>query len=85
MEERPVLCPMCRKLMVQQALPRSRDVYWRCAACRLELWPPDENIEKEVAKLMAPSAPRRKKGGGRRRSRFKSKKPGERYVPWYRR
>ncbi|RKO67038.1 hypothetical protein D7024_08790 [Desulfofundulus salinus] len=70
--------------MAQQKL--RGDTFWECPGCSCEVWPYDPAVEKEVRKLMAPSAGKKKKGsGGRRKSRFKSKKPGEKFIPWYRR
>ncbi|MEW6426305.1 MAG: hypothetical protein AB1523_16480 [Bacillota bacterium] len=59
---------------------------WICVPCKVSVWPYVERVEKEVRRLMAPSAGRKKGSGGKRRSRFKTKKPGMKLVvPWYQR
>lgn len=86
MEEKSINCPLCGEPMARQLLPGSKDCFYECPACRAEVWPYDASVEAEARKLMAPSAPRKRRGsGGRRRSRFKARKPGEKYVPWYHR
>jgi hypothetical protein len=60
--------------------------FWECPNCNAELWPYDERVEKEIQKTMRrPLAARKRSGGGRRKRRYKTRKPGEKWVPWYQR
>jgi len=78
-----VVCPLCKEVMLSKKA--HGDAFWECPGCRAEVWPADERLEKEVRKLMAVDAGRERGSGSRRKSRFKSRKPGEKFTPWYQR
>ena len=60
------------------------DEFWECPTCNAETWPYDERIEKAVHKAMY-VVTIKKRGRGSKRGRFKQKKLGEKWEPWYRR
>lgn len=75
-----IKCSLCGATMTHKKLRGNE--FWECPECKAEIWPYDERVEKAVRKAMYSIAPK-KRGGGSKRRRFKSKKPGEKYVPWY--
>ncbi len=81
--EKKVKCPLCGETMEYKKLRGNE--WWECPVCRTEVWPYDERVEKEIHKEMYVTAPKKKSRGSSKRKRFKPKKPGEKWVPWYRR
>jgi len=80
--KKEIVCPLCSETMTEKKA--HQDTFWECLSCKAEVWPADERIEKEVRRLMTAPASK-KKSAGRRKSRFKAKKPGEKFTPWYQR
>ena len=79
-----VKCSLCGATMEHKKLRGNE--WWECPDCGAETWPYDERVEKTVRKIMHSNTIRSKKRGrGSRRKRHKSKKPGEKWMPWYRR
>jgi hypothetical protein len=61
-----------------------KDAFWACPECGAELWPEDERIEKTIRREMTRGLRARKKGGGRgTKKKYKQKKPGEKFIPWW--
>lgn len=77
-----VKCSLCGEVMEHKKLRGNE--WWECPVCKAELWPYDERVEKEIRKEMYVTAPK-KKSRSSKRKRFKPKKPGEKWIPWYRR
>jgi hypothetical protein len=77
-----VKCSLCGATMTHKKL-RGNEFY-ECPECGAELWTYDEKPEKAIRKVMYATSPK-KRGKGSRRRRFKPRKPGEKWVPWYRR
>lgn len=77
-----IKCSLCGATMIHNTLRGNE--FWGCPVCRAETWPYDEQVEREIRQMMYSIIPP-KRGGGKRRRRFKPKKPGEKWVPWYRR
>ncbi|MCL6447849.1 MAG: hypothetical protein K6U04_06800 [Armatimonadetes bacterium] len=61
------------------------DAFWECPTCRAELWEYDEKTERQIRKAMQSAPARKKSSGSRRKSRYKMRKPGQKFVPWYQR
>ncbi len=80
--EQEIRCPLCQTLMEYRRTHGHE--FWECPACDAELWPYDERVEKEIRKTMYVTMPKKKSRGSRRR-RFRTRKPGEKVIPWYRR
>lgn len=79
-----VKCSLCGEVMEHKKLRGNE--WWECPVCRAELWPYDERVEEQIRKVMYAVKGAKKKGGGKRRKkRYKAKKPGEKWAPWYRR
>lgn len=80
-----VKCSLCGATMVYHppTKPKAKDYFWVCPDCGCELWPYNESIEKQARKAMEVIKPRKKRGGSRRSRVRKTKKPGEKFVPWW--
>lgn len=81
--DKTIACPLCGETMAARKL--RGDVFWECSGCSCEVWPYDERVEKAIRKAMQPVRATKKSRGTRRKGRFRTKKPGERFVPWYQR
>jgi len=88
-EPKSLKCPFCDEPLTYHPPTKTggKDCFWECLGCGCEVWPYDENAEKEIRRAMGTDVIRgaRKKGYGRRRRKWKRQKPGEKLRPWYQR
>lgn len=79
-----IKCSLCGATMKHKKLRGNE--FWECPECKAETWPYDERVEKAVHKAMySIKGAKKKVSGSRRKKRHKIKKPGEKWIPWYRR
>ncbi len=75
MEGRTIICPLCGELTEKQEFD-----FWKCPNCGCEVWPEEEETEKEETKAIREvyyddiRIPLKKRSGGRSSRRYGKKK-----------
>ena len=75
-----IKCSLCGAIMTPKKIHGHE--FWECPDCGAETWPYEEHTEKAIRKAMYPIRSK-KRSGGRRKRRYRTKKPGEKWVPWW--